>query len=73
MRRPRADREEKRVACGSETNKSRPERNQLDINDPNQRGHYSPHVGMPLVRHGEASLKFSSRHVIAPLARLYPV
>ena len=38
MRRPCADREEKRVTRGGDTIRTRTERKQLDLNGPNQRG-----------------------------------
>ncbi len=38
MRRPRADREEKRVTRGSDTIRKRTDQEQLDLNGPNQRG-----------------------------------
>lgn len=38
MRRPSADREEKRVTRGSDTIRTRTEQDQLDLNDTNQRG-----------------------------------
>jgi hypothetical protein len=38
MRRPCADREEKRVTRGGDTIRTRTEQEQLDLNDPNQRG-----------------------------------
>ena len=37
MRRPCADREEKRVTRGSDRIRTRAEQEQLDLNDPNQR------------------------------------
>jgi hypothetical protein len=38
MRRPCADREEKRATRGSDAIRTRTESEQLDLNDPNQRG-----------------------------------
>ena len=53
MRRPNADREEKRVTRGSDLIRTKTEQEQLDLNDPNQRGLLgSAEVTIIRVHHG---------------------
>ena len=79
MRRPRADREEKRATCGNETSKKLDSirTGRIDFNDPNQRrGHSARHVRLCKVTQSVWRLRTKEWNIwqlstVPPLVQLF--